>query len=90
MTFRRLLIAVDSEPIAVRAVDAGAELANALRAEIALVNVVESYPGDTGGVPPSELIALAKQDAKKLITDLRRHLSAESVVFEFKPQAPHP
>ena len=85
MTFRRILIAVDSEPIAVRAVDAGAELTNALGAEIALVNVVEIYPGDTGSVPPSELLALAKQDAKKLIGDLRRHLSSQSVVMEFTP-----
>jgi universal stress protein A len=83
VTFRRILIAVDSEPIAVRAVDVGAELANALGAEIALVNVVESYPGDTGSISPSELIALGKQDAKKLIGNLRQHMSAESAVMEF-------
>jgi universal stress protein A len=88
VTFRRILIAVDSEPIAARAVDIGAELANALGAEIALINVVESalgYPADTGGVPPQELLALAKQDAKKLTTDFRRHLSSQSVVMEFTP-----
>ena len=88
MTFRKILIAVDSEPIAVRAVDIGAELANALRAEIALINVVESalgYPADTGGVPPGEILALAKQDAKKLISNLRRHLSAETIVMELVP-----
>ena len=88
MTFRKILIAVDSEPIAVRAVDIGAELANALRAEIALINVVDSalgYPADTGGVPPGEILALAKQDAKKLISNLRRHLSAETIVMELVP-----
>ena len=88
MAFHKILIAVDSEPIAVRAVDVGAELASALRAEIALINVVDSalgYPADTGGVPPGAILALAKQDAKKLISNLRRHLSAESVVMEFIP-----
>jgi nucleotide-binding universal stress UspA family protein len=45
VTFRRILIAVDSEAIAVQAVDVGAELANALKAEIALINVVESCIG---------------------------------------------
>ena len=88
MAFHKILIAVDSEPIAVRAVDVGAELASALRAEIALINVVESalgYPADTGGVPPGEILALAKQDAKKLISNLRRHLSAETIVMELVP-----
>ena len=88
MAFHKILIAVDSEPIAVRAVDVGAELASALRAEIALINVVDSalgYPADTGGVPPGEILALAKQDAKKLISNLRRHLSAETIVMELVP-----
>ena len=52
MTFRKILIAVDSEAIAVRAVDIGAELANALRAEIALINVVESALGFVSRVSP--------------------------------------
>jgi nucleotide-binding universal stress UspA family protein len=68
VTFRRILIAVDSEPIAARAVDVGAEVANALGTEIALINAVESalgYPADTDGVPPRELLAVAKNRMRR-------------------------
>lgn len=87
MAIRRILIAVDSAPIAAHAADVGAELAQALGAEVALINVVESslgYPADTG-VPPDELIALAKQQANKLIGDFRRRLSPQLAVLEFIP-----
>lgn len=69
MAFRRILIAVDNEPIPAHAIDAGAELAQALGAAVALINVVGSalgYPADTG-VSPNELIASAKQQPKKLL-----------------------
>lgn len=85
MTFRRILIAVDSEPVAVHAANVGAELARAIGAEMALVNVVDSslaYPADTG-VPPNELIALAQQEAKKLVSDFRRRLPPQSTALEF-------
>jgi nucleotide-binding universal stress UspA family protein len=85
--FRKILIAVDNEPVAVRAADIGAELARALGAEMAFVHVVNSslgYPADTG-VPPNELLALAKQEAKKLVSDFRQHLPPQSAVLEFIP-----
>ena len=85
MTFRRILIAVDSEPVAVHAAEVGAELARALGAEMALVYVVDSslgYPADTG-VSPNELLAIAKQEAKKLVGDFRQRLAPQSAVMEF-------
>ncbi len=87
MAIRRILIAVDSAPVAAHAADVAAELAQALGAEVALINVVESsfgYPADTG-VPPDELIALAKQQANKLIGDFRRQLPPQLAVLEFIP-----
>ncbi len=86
MAIRRILIAVDSAPVAAHAADVAAELAQALGAEVALINVVESsfgYPADTG--PPDELIALAKQQASKLISDFRRQLPPQLAVLEFIP-----
>lgn len=87
MTIRKILIAVDSEPVAAHAADIGAELARALGAETALVHVVDSslgYPADTG-VPPNELTALAKQEAKKLVSDFRQRLPPQSAALEFIP-----
>ena len=87
MSFRKILVAVESEPVAAHAADVGAELARALGAEMAFVHVVDSslgYPTDIG-VPPNELIALAKQEAKKLVNDFRQRLSPQSAALEFIP-----
>jgi len=42
MRFKKVLIAVDSEPVAVRAAETGVDLAQALGAEVAFVHVVGS------------------------------------------------
>jgi universal stress protein A len=85
VSFRKVLIAVDSEPVTVRAVETGVDLAQALGAEVAFIHVVDSslaYPGDTG-TPPHEMIASAKLDAKKLITTIRQRLPPQSPAIEF-------
>lgn len=85
MTFRKILIAVDSEPVAVHAADIGVELARALGAEMAFVTVVDSslgYPADTGA-SPDELLSLAKQDAKGMLDDFRQRLSQQAGALEF-------
>lgn len=87
MAFKKILIAIDSEPVAAHAADLAAELARRLGAEMAFIHVVNSslgYPADTG-VAPSELIALAKQDAKKLVSDFRQRLPPPSAALEFVP-----
>lgn len=81
MTFRKILIAVDSEPVAARAADLGAELARALGSEMAFVNVVDSsliYPADTG-IPPNELTA----SAKRVVRDFHQRLVPRSLALEF-------
>jgi universal stress protein A len=87
MNFRRILIAVDSGPVAVNAAEVGAELARALQAEMAFVNVVDSslcYPDPADAVVPTdELIALAKQEAKKLVSDFHQRLTPQSTALEF-------
>ncbi len=69
MAFRRVLIAVDSSPVAARAADVGAELARSLGAELAFVHAVdpaESYAPESG-IPAAELMAMAERDGKKLL-----------------------
>jgi nucleotide-binding universal stress UspA family protein len=69
MSFRRILIAVDSEPIAAHAADVGVELARSLGADVALIHAIDTSPGygaDTG-ISPNELIDQAKQDGKRLL-----------------------
>jgi nucleotide-binding universal stress UspA family protein len=58
VSFKKVLIAVDSEPVAVRAAETGVELAHTLGAEVAFIYVVDAslaYAGDTG-MPASEMI----------------------------------
>ena len=85
MSFRKVLVAVDREPVAVRAAEIGVDLAQALGAEVAFITVVDSalaYPGDTG-TPASELIAAAKLDANRLVTSLRQRLLPHSSAIDF-------
>ena len=62
MSFKRILIAVDNEPVAVHAADIGMELSRELNAKTALVYVIGGtvdYMGDTG-ISSEQLIALAE------------------------------
>ena len=85
MGFRRIFIAVDSEPIAARAADTGIELAKALGAEVALIHVVDTsvaLGGDTG-IPPNVLIAEAEREGKKLVAGFRERLSLPASTLQF-------
>jgi nucleotide-binding universal stress UspA family protein len=85
MTFKKILIAIDSEPIAAHAADVGAELARAVGAEMAFVHVIDpevAYAADTG-LQPDVLVASAKETARKLIADFRRTLPEQTAAREF-------
>jgi nucleotide-binding universal stress UspA family protein len=85
VSFERILIAVNGEPIAAHAADVGADLARSLAAQVALIYVVDSAPGygaDTG-VAPHELIDSAKRDGKKLVSEFRLRLSLQSSALDF-------
>jgi len=87
VSFKKVLIAIDNEQVAVRAAETGVSLAQALGAEVAFIHVVDAslaYPSDTGP-PASELIAVAELDAKRLLTAIRQRLSPQSPVLEFIP-----
>ena len=85
MSFRKILIAVDSEPIAARAADTGVELAKALSGEVALIHVIDTslvLGGDTG-IAPNELIARAEQEGQRLVAGFRQRLSLPPAALEF-------
>jgi len=83
--FRRILVAVDGEPIAAHAVDIATELARQAGAELAFIHAIEPAlvnAADTG-LQPETLVASAKDEARKLIADFRKHLPEQLAVLEF-------
>ena len=85
MSFRRILIAVESGPIATHAIDVGLELASTLKAETALIHVAEppvSYGTDTG-IPAAELRALAREEGERKLLGVRERLKLPASTLEF-------
>jgi universal stress protein A len=84
MSFRRILIAIDREAVAAHAAEVGGELADELRAQMALVHVMDHGPGGAEtGTSPDQQAALRKQEGKRLVGDFRRRLSPTTAVLEF-------
>jgi nucleotide-binding universal stress UspA family protein len=87
MLFKRILVAVDSEPIAAHAADVGAELARLTNAELAFIHTIDPElvnAADTG-IQPDVFAASAKDEARKLIEGFRSRLSLTSSALEFTP-----
>ena len=88
MTFTRILIAVDSSPIAAHAAEVGLQLARALGAEIGLISVVDTR--DIGAVAseisPDQLLATAREDARRAIEDARTQMPDRAPPLEFVPE----
>ncbi len=83
MSFRRILIAVDSTPLAVHAAELGVEFATALSAEIAFVHAIEPGLSQAPGIAPRDLIAEAERDARKLIAGFSQLLPQAGAPLEF-------
>ncbi len=85
MTFRKILISIDSDPIAAHAADIGADLARVTGAEMAFIHVIEPAvvnAADTG-IQPDVFVATAKETAKKLIDDFRKRLPPQATALDF-------
>ena len=82
----RVLIALNSGPLAVHAANVGMELARSLKAELAFVYVIgePSEIGADGGVSEEEAIRTAKEDGKDLIASIRQS-APELAALEFMP-----
>jgi nucleotide-binding universal stress UspA family protein len=85
MGFRKVLIAIDSEPVAAHAADVGVELAGSLGAQVALIHAIDATPavGADTGISPGELAAEAEQEGKRLLAGFRQRLSLEPSALEF-------
>lgn len=79
MSFHKILVAVDGQPVATQAADVAFELARSLGAKVALVHVLnpmldyapESY------ISPGELLAMAKQEGTALLDQLSQRSSLQ-------------
>ena len=69
MSFKRILIAVDNEPVAAHAADIGMESSR-------------DYMGDTG-ISSEQLIALAEQEGKQVLNDFSQRLAPKSGALTF-------
>jgi len=84
MSFKRILIAVDNEPVAAHAADIGMELSRELNAATALAYVIGGtveYMGDTE-ISSEQLIALAEQEGKQVLSDFSQRLVPKSGAIE--------
>ena len=82
--FKRILIAVD-KPVAAHAADIGMELSRELKAEMALVYVINGtvdYMGHAG-ISSEQLIALAEQEGKQAPSDFSQRLVPKSGALKF-------
>lgn len=85
MSFHKILVTVDSEPVAMRATETGVGLARALGADLALINVIDASLLMTGetGISPNDLVARAKQEARSVIDGVRQRLSLPVAAVTF-------
>lgn len=69
MSFRRILIALDDSAIAAHAVEVGIQLASALKAQVALVHVVDPAPAiqPDSGIPAAEWAATLKREGQAFL-----------------------
>jgi universal stress protein A len=77
MAFRRVLIALDDSAAAAHAVDVGIDLASSLRAEVALVHVIDPSFASARetGISPAALLADADREARQLLAEFRARLA---------------
>jgi nucleotide-binding universal stress UspA family protein len=83
--FQKILIAIDSEPVAAHAADIAAELARLAEAEMAFIHVIDPElvnAADTG-IQPAVFAASVKEEAKKLIDDFRKRLPPQATALDF-------
>ena len=85
MKFTKLLIAVDASDIALHAARIGVELARSLKAELALVHVVDPtlVAGAETGLPTDELVSMLEDEAPSMLAKVRTQAGIESTPVEF-------
>ena len=76
MTMNKVLIAVDDSPFAQRAAQVGVEIANALKAEVALVHVFDptATPAGAWGFPADRISEMSQLEGKRMLAKFRESL----------------
>lgn len=85
MTFRRILVSIDSDPIAAHAAEIGADMARLAGAELAFIHVIEPAlvnAADTG-IQPDVFVASARETARRMIEDFRKRLPLQTAALDF-------
>ncbi|HEV2287848.1 MAG TPA: universal stress protein [Candidatus Acidoferrales bacterium] len=86
MSFARILIAVDQSAFAAHAANIGIELAKSLGAELAFIHVVDTAVASAApdvGLPADKLIAMEKEEAKRLLSAFRERAGTSPLALEF-------
>jgi nucleotide-binding universal stress UspA family protein len=85
MAFQKILIAVDGSPIAARSADVGIDLAQLLGGEAAFIYIVDPAENTIpeGGVPATDLLAMAQEGGKKLLAGFRERATLRPPALEF-------
>lgn len=89
MNFNKLLIAVDSSPFSLKASAAGFELARSLRAEVALVYVIDSVlemGNIDGGIFPDQARESEREAGRTLLQQLRQDAGSDLAVRDIMPE----
>jgi nucleotide-binding universal stress UspA family protein len=87
MRFQKILIAVDSSPVAAHAAEVGVELARSLGAEIAFIHAIapEVAVAPGSGASAAELMAFAQEEGRRLVAGFRQRAPSQPVPLEFVP-----
>ena len=91
MSFQKVLIAVDDDPIATHAADAGLELARSLDAQAALIHVIAPPLGlgaTDAGIVGEDIILQAREEGARVMANFRTRLGREINVPQFVPEGP--
>jgi len=80
--FKRILIAVDGEPVAAHAAEIGIQLACCLGAEVAFIHAVDPALTYAPGLAPEELIAEGERDGRRVLAGFQG-LSPQRAALEF-------
>jgi nucleotide-binding universal stress UspA family protein len=88
MPFDKVLVAVDSDPVAVRAAEVGVELARAVGSQLALISVADRTLADAAApeMPRDELLADAREHAHQVIAELAPKLAPGTTTLTFTPE----
>jgi len=88
MPFQKVLIAVDSDAVAMHAAEVGVELARAVGGQVGLISVIDRSAADAAApeMPRDELLAEAREHAAGVIAEWIPKLEPGPSAVTFSPE----